>query len=259
MPLLLGIDTGGTYTDAVLFDEDIGVVAKAKALTTRHDLAVGIDGALDAVLETSGARGDEISLTSLSTTLTTNALVEGRGGCICLVMIGFGPAAITRAGLDKALGDDPVLYLSGGHNAGGNRAEELNLKTFADQLTALDDTVTGFAVAGQFAVRNAEHEIAVRDAIREKTGLPVTCSHELSSKLDGPRRALTCVLNARLISMIDHLIKVAETLFDKKGINAPLMVVRGDGALNSRRKSPKPNRSRPSCPIRPPAWSVLPG
>ena len=49
-PLFLGIDTGGTYTDAVLWSEATGVAAKAKALTTRHDLAVGISGAVDAVL-----------------------------------------------------------------------------------------------------------------------------------------------------------------------------------------------------------------
>ncbi|MEL7303770.1 MAG: hydantoinase/oxoprolinase family protein, partial [Pseudomonadota bacterium] len=62
-------------------------------------------------------------------------------------------------------------------------------------------------------------------------GRPVTCSHELSSKLDGPRRALTCVLNARLIGLIDELISSTSTLLEARGIAAPLMVVRGDGAL----------------------------
>jgi len=54
MALLLGIDTGGTYTDAVLFDDSVGIMAKAKALTTRHDLAIGISGAVDRVLTQSG-------------------------------------------------------------------------------------------------------------------------------------------------------------------------------------------------------------
>ena len=69
--LLLGIDTGGTYTDAVLFSETAGVVARAKALTTRHDLSVGIAGAVDAVLEQAGASASAIGLVSLSTTLAT--------------------------------------------------------------------------------------------------------------------------------------------------------------------------------------------
>ena len=72
--LLLGIDTGGTYTDAVLFSETHGVVAKAKALTTRHDLSVGIAGAVEAVLEQANVSASAIGLVSLSTTLATNAL-----------------------------------------------------------------------------------------------------------------------------------------------------------------------------------------
>ncbi|TIO11576.1 MAG: hydantoinase/oxoprolinase family protein, partial [Mesorhizobium sp.] len=69
--------------------------------------------------------------------------------------------------------------------------------------------------------------------IREKTGLPVTASHELSAKLGGPRRALTTLLNARLISMIDRLVAATEGFLAARGIAAPLMVVRGDGALVS--------------------------
>ncbi len=65
------------------------------------------------------------------------------------------------------------------------------------------------------------------------TGKPVTCSHELSAGLNGPRRALTAVLNARLIGMIDHLISACQGHMARIGIDAPLMVVRGDGALVS--------------------------
>ena len=93
MAILLGIDTGGTYTDAVLFDDKAGlVVAKAKSLTTRHDLAIGISGAVDRVIELSKTEPSSIELVSLSTTLATNALVEGQQRRIGLVMIGFGEA-----------------------------------------------------------------------------------------------------------------------------------------------------------------------
>ncbi len=233
MPVLLGIDTGGTYTDAVLFDEDKGVVADAKALTTRHDLSIGIGGAVDAVLGQSGVSGSDIALVSLSTTLATNALVEGQGGRVCLVLVGFDETALSRAGLAEALKDDPYVLVAGGHDAHGNPRAMFDEVGFAQQLDAVKDQVSGFAVAGQFAVRNPAHEIAARNMIIERTGLPVTCSHELSSKLDGPRRALTCVLNARLISLIHHLIEAAESLFAAREISAPVMVVRGDGALIS--------------------------
>lgn len=232
MNFYLGIDTGGTYTDAVLWSEATGVAAKAKALTTRHDLAVGIAGAVDAVLATARADPKAIKLVSMSTTLATNALVEGQGGRVALVMVGFGPADLARDGLEKALGGDPVVFCDGGHDVHGN-ARPLNLAALEAALPALSGSVSGFAVCAYFATRNPAHEIATRDLVRDRTGLPVTASHELSAKLGGPRRALTTLLNARLISMIDRLVAATEGFLEARGISAPLMVVRGDGALVS--------------------------
>ncbi|MEM7426955.1 MAG: hydantoinase/oxoprolinase family protein [Pseudomonadota bacterium] len=233
MSLLLGIDTGGTYTDAVIFDEDRGVLETAKALTTRHDLSIGIGGAVSAALEKSAVQASEIGLVSLSTTLATNALVEGQGGRVCLVLIGFDENALDRAGLAEALKDDPHVIVSGGHLADGSQSAEFAAGFLRSALTALQGQISAVAIAGKFAVRNPAHEIAARDIVHETLGLPVTCSHELSSKLDGPRRALTCVLNTRLISLIHHLIASAERHFSEAGIAAPVMVVRGDGALIS--------------------------
>lgn len=230
--LFLGIDTGGTYTDAVLFREDEGVVAKAKSLTTRHDLSVGVAGAVGAVLEKNRSSASEIGLVSLSTTLATNALVEGQGGRAALIMIGFGPDDLTRGGLSEALGSDPVIFLPGGHDVHGNETP-LDMSTLEEALPVLAANISSFAVAGYFAVRNPAHEIRVRDRIRALSHLPVTCSHELSSKLGGPRRALTTLLNARLVSIIDRLVGSCEDFLERQGICAPLMVVRGDGALIS--------------------------
>lgn len=234
--LFLGIDTGGTYTDAVLWAQDRGqngeIVAKAKALTTRHDLAQGIAGAAGAVLEKAQAAPDRIALVSMSTTLATNALVEGQGGRVCLVMIGFADADLDRDGLRAALGPDPVLFLPGGHDVHGNPAR-LDLSALEDALPGLGATVSGFAVCAYFAVRNPEHELAAAAMIRDRIGLPVTMSHELSARLGGPRRALTTLLNARLIAMIDRLVAATEGFLAARGIAAPLMVVRGDGALVS--------------------------
>jgi N-methylhydantoinase A/oxoprolinase/acetone carboxylase beta subunit len=231
-PLFLGIDTGGTYTDAVLYSESEGVLASAKALTTRHDLAVGVAGAVESVLSEIGGATARIRLVSLSTTLATNALVEGQGGRAGLVMIGFAPKDMTRDGLADALGSDPVIHLAGGHDVHG-RETPLELGPLEDRLSSLPGEVSAVAIAGYFAVRNPSHEIAVRDLLRQHTSLPVTCSHDLSSRLGGPRRALTTLLNARLISMVARLIDATSGFLGKRGIDAPLMVVRGDGALIS--------------------------
>ncbi|MCF8484023.1 MAG: hydantoinase/oxoprolinase family protein [Rhodobacteraceae bacterium] len=234
MSYFLGVDTGGTFTDAVIVDEAATrVIGKAKALTTRGDLAIGIGGAVDAALAAAGVGPGEVSLVSLSTTLATNALVEGQGGRVALVFIGFDAGDEARAGLDEALRGDPIVRLAGGHGHAGQETAPLDLAALETAVAGLAAEVVGFAVAARFATRNPAHEVAARDLIRRVTGRPVTCSHELSANLNGPKRALTAVLNARLIGMIDRLVAACERHLAAVGIKAPLMVVRGDGALIS--------------------------
>jgi N-methylhydantoinase A/oxoprolinase/acetone carboxylase beta subunit len=172
-------------------------------------------------------------MVSLSTTLATNALVEGQGGRVALIVIGFDADDLERGGLVEALKGDPVVRLAGGHNHAGGQAAALDMVALEQHVTELSGDVMGFAVASRFATRNPAHEVAARDLIRRVSGRPVTCSHELSAKLNGPKRALTAVLNARLIGMIDRLVAACERHLEAVGITAPLMVVRGDGALIS--------------------------
>jgi N-methylhydantoinase A/oxoprolinase/acetone carboxylase beta subunit len=234
MAYFLGVDTGGTYTDAVVLDEAGNrILGTAKALTTRHDLAVGIGQAVDAAIAASGIKAADVALVSLSTTLATNALVEGQGARVALVFIGFDTGDLGRGGLAEALNGDPVVMLPGGHSHAGTEMAALDLVRLEAEVRALADEVSGFAVAASFATRNPAHEVAARDLIRQVTGRPVTCSHELSANLNGPKRALTAVLNARLIGMIDRLVAACERHLAVVGIDAPLMVVRGDGALIS--------------------------
>ena len=229
---LLGIDTGGTYTDAVIFDETTSiVVAKAKAPTSHDDLAIGITAAIDKVLALADVPPEAIELVSLSTTLATNALVEGKGRSVCSVIIGFEPAALDRAGLSEAMGPDPVILLAGGHDSHGYEITPLDLELLADEVDQIIDRVDAFAVTAQFSVRNASHELAAAALLRQRTHRPVTCSHQLSAKLNGPKRAVTAVLNARLISIVEELVDTTGQVLRARRIVAPLMVVRGDGSL----------------------------
>ncbi len=233
MALLLGVDTGGTYTDAVLIRDDSVVVASAKALTTREDLAIGIGGAVRAVLAEAGVEPSEVSMASLSTTLATNALVEGQGGRVALIYIGFRERDLEAHGLAEALKGDPHIVLAGGHDHSGSEAQKLDEAALIAFLETHKRDVSGFAVASQFATRNPAHELRAAELVARVTGRPVSASHQLSAKLNGPKRAMTAVLNARLIGMIDRLIGRAEDILVELGITAPLMVVRGDGALIS--------------------------
>ena len=233
MALLLGVDTGGTYTDAVLIRDEEHVIASAKALTTRHDLAVGVGGAVRAVLEQAGVNAADVSMASLSTTLATNALVEGQGGRVALIYIGFREKDLDGHGLKDALKGDPFVVLNGGHHHDGSEANPLDESVLIAFLERNKSEVSGFAVASQFATRNPAHELRTLELVTQITGKPVSASHQLSAKLNGPKRALTAVLNARLIGMIDRLIGRAEAVLKEIGITAPMMVVRGDGALIS--------------------------
>jgi N-methylhydantoinase A/oxoprolinase/acetone carboxylase beta subunit len=231
--ILLGLDTGGTYTDAVLFDSEKGVLASAKSLTTKHDLAIGLKGAMDGVLPhmPDGVAPGEIALVSMSTTLATNAIVEGHGAPICLILAGYDTKALERGNLKNALGTDPVVFIRGGHKPSGDEQAPLDLEAARAAILEHAPKVAAFAVSGYFSVRNAAHEIALRDLIRELTDRPVSCGHELTSKLDAPRRALTCALNARLIPQLQQLIRAVAALLAEQEIKAPLMVVKGDGSL----------------------------
>ena len=90
MTLVIGLDTGGTYTDAALIDvSERRVLATGKSLTTVDDLSVGVGEAIAKILQVFDGQASNISMVSLSTTLATNAIVEGVGGRVGLFMIGF--------------------------------------------------------------------------------------------------------------------------------------------------------------------------
>jgi len=235
MALMLGIDTGGTYTDAVLVtdDADASVVFFAKALTTHDDLAVGVGAAVSQVLAQTDQPTEAIALVSVSTTLATNALVEGHGEPAALFTFGFSPREVARTGIETTVASELLVSLAGGHDAHGNEQAPLDVDAIKSAALRLAPEVSAFAVAAQFSVRNPAHERAAAEIIRSATGRPVTSSHELSAKLDGPRRALTAALNARLLGTIDRLNKAVLGVLEEQGIQAPLMVVRGDGSLVS--------------------------
>src|SRR3984957_13847279 len=206
--LWLGLDTGGTFTDAVLLAEP-RVIASAKALTTPWDLAVGIGEAIRAVLALlpADAGRQDVSLVSVSTTLATNAVVENRFSPVCTLLIGFDDAMVERSGLQRPGGGGLIVRIQGGHGATGEEASALDEAAVTHAVAAHEARVEAFAVAANFSVRNPAHELRARKLIRELTPKPVTCAHELSSKLDAPRRALTAALNARLTPQIRHLIE----------------------------------------------------
>src|ERR1700676_4678378 len=230
--LWLGLDTGGAFTEAVLL-ADGRVIASAKALTTPWNLAIGIGEAIRAVLHLlpAGVSRQDVSLVSVSTTLATNAVVENRFSPVCSLLIGFDDAMVERSGLLRPGSGGLVVRVPGGHTATGEESGALNEGAITRAVAEHEARVEAFAVAANFSVRNPAHELRARKLIRALTPKPVTCPHELSSKLDAPRRALTAALNARLTPQIRHLVEAVQSVLAQESITAPLMVVKGDGSL----------------------------
>ena len=224
----LGIDTGGTYTDAVIIDADKQVIAANKSLTTSYDLTVGIGNTVDNLPE---EYLRSISLVALSTTLTTNSVVEGRGAPVSVLLPGYSDAQVEKSGLTRILDQQFITTLGGGHNAVGAELQPLDCEHASKVILAQEKSVSAFAISSLFATRNSTHECILRDLVFELTGKPVACGHELASTLGAPRRALTTALNANMILYIQTLISSVEEILKRKNISAPLMIVKGDGSL----------------------------
>jgi len=223
----LGIDAGGTYTDAVLYEFTTGqVLSKAKALTTHRHLIDGIAQSLDRL---DAGQFERIGYVCISTTLATNAIVEGRGRPVGLLLMPYHPELGRRV-------TTPLVRIVGARMTIEGESEtpvqEADVVRAAREL--VEEGAEAFAVSGYGAVRNPEHEVQVRDVLRREFGLPVVCGHELSGKLNFVARAHTAVLNARLIPLIDDLLNAVEHVLEARGIDAPMFVVRGDGSVMQR-------------------------
>ena len=219
----LGFDTGGTYTDAVIMDLDTGeIFERAKSLTTRNDLSIGIKGA---IAEFDKSLLSEVVTVCLSSTLATNSIVEGKGCRVGLILIGSQITVSAKV--------DYSIMIKGSHTATGKVDEPLDVEAAKEFLKSIRGKVDCMAVTGFMSVRNPEHEQEIAALAKEILHVPVVCGYELSSGLGFNERTITCVMNARLIPVIEELIQSVNKVLDEFGIDAPLMIVKGDGSVMS--------------------------
>lgn len=229
MTLAMGIDTGGTFTDCVIFDLSTQqVVSKAKSVTTYEDLTVGI---LKSIEELNFNNFRDIKLVSLSTTMATNAVVASQGCEVGLILIGGKP--------DNPIPVQHQTVVRGGHDLKGNPREDLDFKEIEQALEGFLGKVEALAISGFASVRNPEHELKIKALAEHYMDLPVVCGHQLTTSLGFHERTVTAVLNARLIPIITGLINSVKQVLSEKKITAPLMVVKGDGTLMSAAKALK--------------------
>mgnify|MGYP000689980474 CR=1 FL=1 len=228
MKIGLGIDAGGTYTDAVVYDiADGKTLSKSKALTTKWDFTRGIGEALAGL-----DRGmlQSVEMVALSTTLATNAIVEGEGQKVGMILMP--PYGLFDR---KDIAYESKAVVAGALEISGQERTPVDPDEVRRTVRRMvdRDQVRAFAVSGFAGSINPAHELAVKQIIREETGLFVTCGHELSDILDFKVRANTAMLNARIIPRLAKLLVDLEAELSRFRIHAPVVVVKGDGTLMS--------------------------
>ena len=234
MRIGIGIDTGGTCTDAVALDLDSGeLIAKGKALTTREDLSIGISEALDALpLEAI----QTASLISLSTTLATNACVENKGARAKLVIFGLNENYLDRLSgeVNDALKTDNVRCVNTLGTADGLATQEPDWPAILPDIKAWLEDADALAAAEIYSMNNgAVCEKHLANVAAEDFGIPYVSASELSSQINVLERGATALLNARLLPIVQEFVRAVLQDFTDRNCPAPIMIVRSDGSLMS--------------------------
>lgn len=225
--MFLGIDVGGTHTDAVLLTVEnnvFSVVSWAKIDTNHDDVVASVRTAMEAVLRDVDPAG--VSRFTLSSTLTTNALARKCFDGAALVIIP-GP------GLDAGEWTEglPVFRLKGAMDHRGQETEEIDEKDLAELFERLiSHDIRAVGVAGKFATRNPSHEDSVAAALNDIVAPDfVSLSHNVSGVLNFPRRATTTFYNAALWklhnSFADAVLLAAATV--GQGLEPRLLMAHG--------------------------------
>ena len=219
--MLLGLDVGGTFTDAVIIDGH-RVVATAKRRTTKDNLMNGIGEALDAVLE--GYDASNIEQVTLSTTVVTNTIVEGKEQPVDLYVV-TGPGR----NVDDIFPVSPI-YLQGYTDHRGIVVEH----TPADAVRGIANMVQTrsgtdlAAVSAKFGVRNPQEELSITEELKN-TYLTISNGSLLSGSLNFPRRTISAYFNSAVTPVFTVFKENVEDALRARNIVAPLHILKADG------------------------------
>ncbi|WP_288565514.1 hydantoinase/oxoprolinase family protein [uncultured Veillonella sp.] len=219
--MLLGLDVGGTFTDAVIIDGH-RVVATAKRRTTKDNLMNGIGEALDAVLE--GYDTSNIEQVTLSTTVVTNTIVEEKEQVVDLYVV-TGPGR----NVDDIFPVKPI-YLQGYTDHRGIVVEHTPadaVRGIANMVQARSGTDLA-AVSAKFGVRNPQEELSITEELKN-TYHVISNGSLLSGSLNFPRRTISAYFNSAVTPVFTVFKKNVEDALSARDIVAPLHILKADG------------------------------
>jgi N-methylhydantoinase A/oxoprolinase/acetone carboxylase beta subunit len=231
----IGIDVGGTFTKAALIDHIDGSVVGRSSVHTTHDhpdgVAAGVIQVFEAVLGDAGIDAGDVVLLAHSTTQATNALLEGDVARVGIL----GLAAAKAMRLAQAqVRIDPIELAPGRVLQTCNRfllSDGLDRKAVENAVSALREEGAQVLVASSaFGVDNTSTEELVR-SVGGAFGLPTTCGHEVTRLYGLTTRTRTAVINASILPRMIATANLTETSMKNAGIDAPLMIMRGDGGV----------------------------
>ncbi|MFA6892840.1 MAG: hydantoinase/oxoprolinase family protein [Synergistaceae bacterium] len=227
----IGIDVGGTNTDGVLYDcIEKKIAASVKIPTVHSSYAKAIEGSLKALIGDCGNKSSEVASLNISTTVSTNALLEGKGEPSNLILIGFERYPHIVSDVEMTIKPLSLLKVRGGHTGWGKERDSFDreaVESFVKKRTG-----ELFTVSSLYSPRNPEHETAARRVLLSNGSGHVTCSHELSySKLNSVKRTVTAYLNTSLIPVANRLLDDINTVVKKHKLSCPVMFLRSDSTL----------------------------
>lgn len=216
--MLLGIDVGGTFTDAVILDGS-RIAAQAKVPTTHEDVLQGILHALDKVLP--GMPVEKFERVAISSTIVTNALTEKKVAPVLL-------AVITGPGMNVS-GKFPVepYYLTGYVDHRGKVTAQTDWTRHRDLLSSKGRGVC--AVSGKFSIRNPQLEYMAENELEQCGYKRVFLGSELSGELNFVRRTNSAYFAAAVYELFSSFCKKIRYAMQQRGITAPVHILKGDG------------------------------
>jgi len=219
--MIIGLDVGGTHTDVVLLDKN-GLLKEIKVTTDPLDLFNSVLTGLIKITE--GVEPEKIHRIVLSTTLTTNAIVQKKFPKVGMI-VSSGP------GLDPELHRTNRHYfaVSGSIDHRGREIEPVDpaeIKKIGKRLKK--ENIQCVGVVSKFSVRNPEHEFKIHEILDDSFD-KVFLGHRISGNLNFPRRIATTYLNAAVYPIHKAFYEAVQKSLEAKGLSLPIRILKADG------------------------------
>lgn len=235
--LRIGIDVGGTFTDAVAMDnETYEVVGLRKIHTTHSDprgVTAGVIRILQELLSDINAEAEDVIFIAHGTTQATNALLEGDVSPIGIIGIGNGVSGVkTRVDTDLhdiPLFDDKSIHTEYSYLNYGSELNHTDAKAILDSFR--DKGLNVIVLAEAFSVDNPDHENSLAEYATSKYNMLCTCTNEISKLYGLKARTKTAAINACILPKMIQTADMTSEAVKDASIKAPLMIMRSDGGV----------------------------